>query len=125
MNLREAVEKFLADNDTEGFGCACQPKHQCGPCFWRGRVEDPLRRILASHQAGDRPESVTDEARDAARLDWLEAHPWAVRLGKGYQGKPDSWFYEAGSERGLHDAPNLRAAIDAAIASTSPEGTQP
>lgn len=27
-----AVRKWLADNDVEGFGCACEPNHMCGPC---------------------------------------------------------------------------------------------
>lgn len=47
MNLREVVEKYLADNDPEGFGCACEPKRTCGPCLARQR-QKPLRDALAS-----------------------------------------------------------------------------
>ncbi len=45
MSLREAVEKYLADNDPEGFGCACTPKTTCGPC-WERRRQAPLYQAL-------------------------------------------------------------------------------
>lgn len=43
--MRSAIETFLEQNDTEGFGCACTPNHTCGPCsaFERQQV---LRNAL-------------------------------------------------------------------------------
>lgn len=37
--------KYLADNDPEGFGCACTPKHTCGPCRAH-KQQAPLRAAL-------------------------------------------------------------------------------
>jgi len=62
--LREALKKFLADNDPEGFGCACEPKRRCGPCFWRERVDAPLRATLTTIP------SATEPDRNAAPEGW-------------------------------------------------------
>ena len=45
--LRDALKKFLSDNDPEGFGCACEPNHLCGPCSERQR-QQPLYEALAA-----------------------------------------------------------------------------
>ena len=58
--LRAVVKKFLADNDTEGFGCACTPTSQCGPCQWETRTR-PLRAALASTATAAPDETPDDE----------------------------------------------------------------
>lgn len=45
--LLEALKKFLTDNNTEGFGCACELHHMCGPCAFEERVV-PLRNAIAA-----------------------------------------------------------------------------
>jgi hypothetical protein len=44
--LRGAIRAWLAENDTEGFGCACMPERTCGTCQWRQRSE--RLRLLAA-----------------------------------------------------------------------------
>lgn len=46
--LRTAIVKYLADNDPEGFGCACEPNRDCGPCR-TAKQQKPLRDALGSN----------------------------------------------------------------------------
>lgn len=44
---RLAIEKFLRDNNPEGFGCACSPGGTlCGPCS-EAKRQEPLHKVLA------------------------------------------------------------------------------
>lgn len=43
--LRTAVGQYLAENDPEGFGCACEPNYTCGPCNAHKR-QQVLRNAL-------------------------------------------------------------------------------
>lgn len=46
--MRAAIVRYLAENDTEGFGCACEPNHTCGPCSAHKR-QQVLRDALGSN----------------------------------------------------------------------------
>lgn len=46
--LRAAIVQYLAENDPEGFGCACGPEHTCGPCNAAER-QNVLRAALGSN----------------------------------------------------------------------------
>lgn len=48
--MREGVEQYLEENNPEGFGCACEPNHTCGPCsaYKRQKV---LRDAIDTSQA--------------------------------------------------------------------------
>jgi hypothetical protein len=45
--LLAALEKFLDDNNPEGFGCACEPGRLCGPCS-EAKRQRPLYAAIAS-----------------------------------------------------------------------------
>lgn len=64
-------------------------------------------RASLAQQAGE-------DARDGARLDFLDKNPKRVKHAIGYVGAPDSWAYTDSRGAG-HDAPDLRAAIDQAM----------
>lgn len=49
VQLREAVDQYLAENDPSEFGCACDPSvgHLCGPCFAH-KQQTVLRKSIAT-----------------------------------------------------------------------------
>ena len=52
---------------------------------------------------------------DKARLDWLDRNPRKISNAAGYRGEQDTWSY-FDAQKVFHDAPTIRAAIDAARA---------
>lgn len=44
--LLAAINKFLSDNNPEGFGCACEPNRLCGPCS-EAKRQAPLYAAIA------------------------------------------------------------------------------
>lgn len=49
--LRAAVKQYLAENDPEGFGCACESDRVCGPCRAAER-QKVLRVAMGSNAIG-------------------------------------------------------------------------
>lgn len=45
-DLLAAINKFLSDNNLEGFGCACEPNRLCGPCS-EAKRQAPLYAAIA------------------------------------------------------------------------------
>lgn len=52
--LHAAIVRYLAENDTEGFGCACEPNYTCGPCSAHKR-QQVLRDALTPNEQVKRP----------------------------------------------------------------------
>lgn len=80
----------------------------------------PVYKRMEGLRAALAPSAQPAENTDTARLDWLDKNGRKVSHAIGYRGDPDSWFF-VDKHSSHNDAANLRAAIDAAMASAQPE----
>ena len=86
---------------------------------WRNGedVQDAMAHKLRHMAAGCATLSKENAAlrADKARLDWLDRNPRKISNAAGYRGEQDTWSY-FDAQKVFHDAPTIRAAIDAARA---------
>lgn len=74
--IEQALREFLSANDPEGFGCACAPESECGPCRTR-KSQAPLRAALAAHEVQQTAALLDVAAERRRQIDderWSLAH---------------------------------------------------